>query len=190
MNHSSKHRSRKNKNKRYTKKRSTYKHMRGGNTTPSFLKPQPMTATPLKYGASNPAEEAFLENQMMANNQQRINDGLPPKQMGGSSQSQGIVVPQSDAPLANEPGGTNETTAILNEIIAQQGANAVMDGCVGAGPSCSSENLWNGKGGKHHYKRNNKRKSKRKTKRNNKHKTKRNNKQSRKHKTKKYNKKH
>ena len=41
----------------------------------SFLKPQPITATPLKYGATNPSEEAFLEVQHMNQEQNAINNG-------------------------------------------------------------------------------------------------------------------
>ena len=128
-----------------TKTRKRSRHLRGGSKTPSFLTPDPITATPLKYGATNPSEEAFLENQMIAENQQRMNDGLPPvaEQSGGA-----VVIPQSDGPLANEPGGTNETNTQLNEIIMQQQADSVMDGCVGQGAGCTSSNYWDGTGGR------------------------------------------
>ena len=118
--------------------------MRGG-TEQSFLTPQPVVATPLKYGASNPGQEAFLEQQNNAINQQRINDGLPPLQTGGNGE---IIVPQVDNPLPSQPNDANAMSAQLNEILAQQQANAIMDGCVGQGAGCTNTNYWDGKGGK------------------------------------------
>ena len=70
----------------------------------------------------------------------------------------GVTVPQSDAPLANEPGGANEINTKLTQILMQQGADASMDGCVGQGAGCTAENYWDGKGGSRKTKKSSKHK--------------------------------
>ena len=139
--------------KRIHKQHLNKKHRKqSGGGDLSFLKPQPITATPLKYGATNPSEEAFLEVQHMNQEQNAINNGevVSTSQTGGNQlvmPESGVTVPQSDAPLANEPGGANEINTKLTQILMQQGADATMDGCVGQGAGCTADNYWDGKGG-------------------------------------------
>jgi hypothetical protein len=122
------------------------KNMKGGNKA-GFLEPQPITETPLQYGATNPAEEAFLANEAMSNEQNQIMNGEAPQQpqTGGNAD---ISVPQYNDQLSSQPGGTNDTITQLTKIQAQQGADATMDGCVGQGAGCTNDNYWDGKGGK------------------------------------------
>jgi hypothetical protein len=133
-------------------KTSKRKHLKGGNK--SFLTPPPHIEQPLKYGASTPSEEAFLHQQHMNQNQQRMLNGEPPvhqtqtqtqTQVGGV---QGIVVPQVQTPLPSMPNDANSISVDANKTLTQQGANAVMDSCVGQGNTCTVQNAWDGKGGK------------------------------------------
>jgi hypothetical protein len=126
-------------------------HKGGSNNSLGFLEPPQQIEVPLEFGASNPAEEAFLRQQHMNQNQQNILDGEPPissseNQTGGSSN--GIVVPQIQTSLPSQPNDPNNLSVELNKTLTQQGANAVMDGCVGQGDSCTVQNHWDGKGGK------------------------------------------
>ncbi len=142
------------KQKLYKKKRQTKKnkyHKGGSNNSLGFLQPPPHIEQPLEFGASNPAEEAYLRQQHMNENQQNILDGKPPvhssqNQTGGNIN--GIVVPQIQSSLPPQPNDPNNLSVELNKTLTQQGANAVMDGCVGQGDSCTVQNHWDGKGGK------------------------------------------
>lgn len=117
--------------------------LRGGNK--SFLTPPPIIEQPLKYGATNPSEEAYLHQQAMNQNQQSMINGEPPVQSGGA---EGIVVPQMQTSLSSSPNDANNISVELNKTLTQQQSNSQMDGCVGQGGACTAENTWDGKGGK------------------------------------------
>lgn len=114
------------------RKHSLRKHKRGGNQdVPEVdLTPPPIVEQPLKYGATSPAEEAILHQQMMNENQQRMNDGLPPLEQTGGGEG-GIVVPQVDSPLPSSPNDANSMATKMNELLLQQNADAQFDGQVG-----------------------------------------------------------
>lgn len=138
--------------KRNTSKSKPKRVLYGG-LNPSFLNPPPHIEEPLQYGASNPSQEAFLRQQHLNENQQRLLNGEAPLHAsevmrGGASATNGIVVPQIQTSLAPLPNDANAISVDANASLSQQGANAVLDACVGQGASCTQSNLWDGKGGK------------------------------------------
>lgn len=114
-----------------TRKHNSKKYTRGGNQdVPEVdLTPPPFVTEPLKYGATSPAEEAILHQQIMNENQQRMNDGLPPLEQTGGGE--GIVVPQIDTPLPSSPTDANAMAVKMNELLLQQNADSQFDGQVG-----------------------------------------------------------
>lgn len=138
--------------KRNTSKSKPKRVLYGG-LNPSFLNPPPHIEEPLQYGASNPSQEAFLRQQHLNLNQQRLLNGEAPLHVseimrGGASATNGIVVPQIQTSLPPLPNDANAISVDANTSLSQQGSNAVLDACVGQGASCTQANLWDGKGGR------------------------------------------
>lgn len=159
-------------------------HLMRGGEKPSFLNPEPIAEQGLSNGATTPQEQAYLEQQQMYQEQNAITNGEVPPSSNQNGQTGGgngeITVPQTDTPISGE---TNNLIAELTKTSTQAGANSVMDGCAGAGASCTNANAWDGKGG---YKKKNKRNTKKMNKRKKSMKQKKNTKKMNKNKNKNY----